>query len=372
MRDMDKRFQGTHRHPPPLGRENAAGFLLSRPLAHTLVIQGVGDTLSNLQGARVDKHEIGISRGYKCDISFVCPMCAHNVFDRVDVPEPHWMADRASDITAEDDIDLQCLKCDNEFSAHVFNSGGDCDIALHDFPDVTINAGLAFYDGPDSDDWDEPEPPENAFSVFLGSHNETSAMLRENSMPLSGSNLMFRMLFAHQISAMEAFLADTAINEVNSKPEAMDRLLKEDKDLMKEKFDLAQIAADPNIVRKTVIEHLRSLMYHNLGRVNALYGTVFKMNLFRLLDKDEVDTLMQAILYRHDCVHRNGYTKEGDKLTVFTPEYVSKILFITHKLVDAIERVRVIGGFQAAIDAVAAKRSPEVTVEPMATAVLRA
>jgi predicted RNA-binding Zn-ribbon protein involved in translation (DUF1610 family) len=316
-----------------------------------------GGARSKSQGARVDKHEFGVTRGYKCDISFVCPKCSHNVFGRVDVPEPHWMADRASDITAEDDIDLQCPECGDEFSAHVFNSGGDCDIALHDFPAVKVDAGQAFYDGPDSDDWDEPEPPENAFSVFLDSHRETLAMLKENSMPLSGSNLMFRMLFVHQISAMEAFLADTAINEVTSKPEAMDRLLKEDKDLMKEKFDLAQIAADPNIVRKTVIEHLRSLMYHNIGRVNALYGTVFKMNLFRMLGKDEVDILMQAIFYRHDCVHRNGYTKEGERLTVFTPEYVGKILTITHKLVDAIERARVIGGLSAAISAVGSGRS---------------
>ncbi len=183
-------------------------------------------------------------------------------------------------------------------------------------------------------------------------------MLKENSDPFNGSNLMFRMLFAHQISAMEAFLADTAINEVTNKPEAMELLLKEDKDLIKERFDLAQIAADPNIVRKTVIEHLRSLMYHNIGRVNALYGTVFKMNLFRLLDKDEVDTLMQAIVYRHDCVHRNGYTKDGDKLTVFSPEYVGRILFITRKLVDAIEQARVIGGFNAHIEAMLARRAP--------------
>jgi hypothetical protein len=76
-----------------------------------------------------------------------------------------------------------------------------------------------------------------------------------------------------------------------------------------------------------------------------------------MLDKDEVDTLMQAITYRHDCVHRNGYSKETEKLTVFTSEYVARISAITHKLVDGIERARVIGGFQAAIDAIAANRS---------------
>jgi hypothetical protein len=306
----------------------------------------------------MDKHEYFLnSRSYKCDISFVCPACRQFAEDRVDVPEPHWIADKAADMSAEEDIDIQCPECGDGFSAHVLNSGGECYFQFYDHPESKIKGSEAFYDGPDTDDWDEPEPPENAFSVFLDSHRETSALLKENSMPLSGSNLMFRMLFAHQISAMEAFLADTAINEVTNKPDAMARLLKDDTDLKKEKFDLAEIAADPNIVRKTVLEHLRSLLYHNLGRVNALYGTVFKMNLFRMLEKDEVDTLMQAILYRHDCVHRNGYSKEGDRLAIFTPEYVTGILAITHKLVDAIERARVIGGFQAAVDAIAANSS---------------
>lgn len=291
-------------------------------------------------------------RGYKSDISFVCPKCGTMVTDQVEVAEPHWMADRASDMTAEDDIDLECRECGKEFSAHVLNSGGDCDIALHDYPATKVDAGHAFYDGPDGDDWEEPEPPENAFSVFMDSHRETWNMMKEDALPLNGTSLMNRMVFAHQISAMEAFLADTAINHVTINPDAMKRLLDEDDELKKVKFSLAQIAADPNIIRKTVLDHLRSLMYHNISRVNALYKTVLKIDLFRLLNKEEVDTLMLAITLRHDCVHRNGHTKNGDKLTVFTPTYIETIADITHKLVDAIEKKRVIDSFQAAIDAV--------------------
>ena len=76
-----------------------------------------------------------------------------------------------------------------------------------------------------------------------------------------------------------------------------------------------------------------------------------------VLNKDELETLMRAVVYRHDCVHRNGHTKDGEKLVVFTPEYVEQIAGITHSLVDGIERKRIIDGFQAAIDAVAVNPS---------------
>ena len=69
-----------------------------------------------------------------------------------------------------------------------------------------------------------------------------------------------------------------------------------------EKFNLAEIAADPNLVRKAVLEHLRSLMYDNIARVRVLYQAVLNIDLFKLLSKDDLETLMRAVVYRHDCV----------------------------------------------------------------------
>lgn len=289
---------------------------------------------------------------YKSNISFDCPKCEVKVTATVDVPEPAWTADRASDMTGEDNIELECPECDGLFSAHVFNSAGQCEITLDDHPSVRVLAQDAFYDGPGDDDWEEPEPPPNAFSVFMWSHRETWNMLKEHSLSPDGSSLMNRMVFSHQISAMEAFLADTVIIHVTTKPDAMTRLLQEDEDLKKEKYSLSQVAADPNLVRKAVLEHLRGLMYHNLARVRVLYQTVLRIDIFKLISKDDLEKLMRAVIHRHDCVHRNGHTKEGEKLFVFTPGYIESIAGITHMLVDGIERKRVLDGFQAAIDAI--------------------
>jgi hypothetical protein len=305
---------------------------------------------------------------YLSDIEYVCPKCQAAISETIDVPEPAWTADYASDMTGDDDIDLTCEECDESFWAHVHVQVGECQITLHDFLGTPIHATDGYYDGPDDGGlWDETDPEVNAFGVFLQSHRETWNMLKDAALPSSGSSLMNRMVFAHQISAMEAYLADTVILQVTTKPDALKRLLLEDKDLLQEKFNLAQIAADPDLVKRKVLDHLRSLMYHNLPRVSALYKTAFKIDVLHLLESTALHDLMQAVTYRHDCVHRNGHNKDGEKLEVFTPDYIERIASITHSLVDAIEKKRVIDGFQAAIDAVEAKRSRLLQTDPSGT-----
>jgi len=81
---------------------------------------------------------------YKSDISFVCPSCAMSVTMNIDVPEPDWHADRASDMIADTESVLSCPNCDTEILAKVFNAGGDCQVSFPDFQEVKIEAGHAY------------------------------------------------------------------------------------------------------------------------------------------------------------------------------------------------------------------------------------
>ncbi len=286
----------------------------------------------------MDKHEIG-ARGYKCGISFVCPSCNTKVTDIVDVPEPYWAADRASDMTAEDDVDVTCRECDEEFLGHVFNSGGHCDITLNDHPDVRVDAGHAYYDGPpDDEDWVDFDTPKNPYRVFMNSYHESMFLLGERGG--DGTSLVNRMIFGQQLSALEAYLSDTLINGVMEDAAIMAMMLEKDKDLEKQKFTLAQVAADPTLVRKTVRNHLRGVLYHNLPKVDALYSIAFNIQIFQLLGEDKKAKLLQAVNFRHDCVHRNGHDADGNGLDVFTKEYVGEIADLISQLVKDIQEKR--------------------------------
>lgn len=110
------------------------------------------------------------------------------------------------------------------------------------------------------------------------------------------------------------------INAVVGDADAMQRLITEDDELAKEKFTLAEISKEPTLIERKVREHLRSILYHNLAKVDVLYGIALKI---KILDhSDDKGSLFKAVILRHDCVHRNGFDKEGNELKIFNKKFV--------------------------------------------------
>ncbi|MBB4397016.1 hypothetical protein [Bradyrhizobium sp. ERR14] len=116
----------------------------------------------------------------------------------------------------------------------------------------------------------------------------------------------------------------------------MNRLLAKDKELKEKKFTLAEIASGKELVKAEVLGHLRSIVYHNIPRVRALYQIAADIDLFELLGDDK-DKLFKAIEYRHDCVHRNGRDSKGNRLEVFTKAYVQETADMMKHLVGKVE-----------------------------------
>jgi hypothetical protein len=268
---------------------------------------------------------------------FICPTCGKFSQSEVPVPEPNWGAsDKVSEWTAEDETEIECRKCHTTYAAHASNGSSGCHITLDEYPDTEVDADSAFRSGDDGDDDDwvpDYEPPEDPYRIFTASLHQAIDLLRSHGG--DGTHLINRMVFAHSIGALEAFLGDTFINEVMGDESKKKKLLQFDRDLAEEKFTLAQILADSDLVNKRTRGHLRSLMYHNIAKVQMLYRNVLGLDIFKLLGDDK-DALFKAVEYRHDCVHRNGFDKDGDKLEVFTKEYVRNTADIATKLVGAI------------------------------------
>jgi hypothetical protein len=146
------------------------------------------------------------------------------------------------------------------------------------------------------------------------------------------------MVFSHQVTALEAYLGDTLINAVAADMDAMQRLIDEDGELAKEKFTLAEIWKDRGLVERKVREHLRSIQYHSLARVNALYNIALRIRILNLTN--DKASLFKAVTLRHDCVHRNGFDKDGNELVVFTKAFVQGTADLIKGLVESIENAR--------------------------------
>lgn len=188
---------------------------------------------------------------------------------------------------------------------------------------------------PEPDEWVDYSVPDDPLTVFMSSYHHTGDLLADYGGD-SGGHLVNRMIFSHQITAMEAYLADRLINQVERDPEAFRRLLGQDEELAKEKFTLAEISRDPALVGKRVREYLRSIQYHNLAKVDVLYNIALGVRILNLItDKPR---LFKAVLLRHDCVHRNGFDKKGTELRIFTKVCVQETADLIKTFIENIER----------------------------------
>lgn len=188
---------------------------------------------------------------------------------------------------------------------------------------------------PEPDDWLNYAAPENPYRIFMHSYHQTGDLLADHGRP-HGNFLLNRMVFSHQVTALEAYLGDTLIKEVMGDDDALQRLLATADELVHTKLTLAEVFKSPDLVHTTVRMYLRDVLYHNLGKVNVLYKIALGFHIIELT-KDK-SSLYKAISLRHDCVHRNGFDKDGNELKVFTKEFVQGTADLVKEFVDNIEK----------------------------------
>ncbi|MGX9785870.1 hypothetical protein [Janthinobacterium lividum] len=177
------------------------------------------------------------------------------------------------------------------------------------------------------------------YGVFVNSYSHLTGILGEygehgNARLAHSASIIRRMVLAQVIVSLEVYLGDTLLKAVMKNQDAIIRLIAEDKVLAAKTFPLSEIAQKDNFVHETVHAHLESILYHNLVKVSIIYKIALKVDIWP--SKDIKNTLYAAVKMRHDCVHRDGRTKEGEELTI-TQAYVSSILEATHTFVKHIK-----------------------------------
>lgn len=209
----------------------------------------------------------------------------------------------------------------------------DTDVGPHE---VVRNFDFGLLHVPDADEdfWLNADIPDEPFDIFENSYHRTGDLLADH-----GGNgrdqLLNRMIFSHQVTALEAYLGDNLIKATLSDPAAMGRLMAGDTDLNKQKFSLAEIAAEPDLVKIKVRSHLGSILYHNLEKVNVLYSIALQFQILPMAS--DSGELINLVKLRHDCVHRNGFDKDGNELSVFTKEFVQNAADRIRELVVKVE-----------------------------------
>ena len=120
-----------------------------------------------------------------------------------------------------------------------------------------------------------------------------------------------RLLFANVITTLETFLSDTFINSILQDPKLIQQLLDSSPEFKKENVPLREVLREAAAIQERVKRYLLDIVWHNVGKVQALYRDVLNVKFGH-----EIGIVGAAIPTRHDIVHRNGRTKEGQEVSI--------------------------------------------------------
>jgi hypothetical protein len=79
--------------------------------------------------------------------------------------------------------------------------------------------------------------------------------------------------------------------------------------------------------------------------VHGLYKNALKVEF--LPDEVQQAFMQEVVMLRHDCVHRNGFTRDGDKLDVFTFDFLCKVANAPWGSVLQVYRPLIMRGYDA-------------------------
>jgi hypothetical protein len=166
---------------------------------------------------------------------------------------------------------------------------------------------------------------ENGSSIihqhFLGDLAELRLLAKAKN--LFQEDMIYRMVYSHAVTLLEAFLGDTIKSLVNESPKFFKNSRKID-ELRKVKYSLEYLADTDLDAKGLTIKELSNILYHNIPKVKIM----FELVLGQSIDID-ISELNRIIKVRHDIVHRNGKTKDG--------EYISINLSDLFEMIDHLE-----------------------------------
>ena len=142
----------------------------------------------------------------------------------------------------------------------------------------------------------------------------------------------YMLLYVNVITAMETYLSDAYINTVLDNESRTRRFVEKNPDFVKQKLSLNEIFSRMERIETEVKTYLINITWHNLEKAKLMYEEILNVDF-----PPDLKYLFKAIIKRHDIVHRNGRTKEGDEIQVDKVDVIELIDNVS-SFVDYIDR----------------------------------
>lgn len=135
-----------------------------------------------------------------------------------------------------------------------------------------------------------------------------------------------RQIFIGIIATMETFLADAFINLTFDNDKYFRNFIETHPEFQKRKFELKEIFEQSDKLKETAKKVMLDTIYHNLPTVREMYRETFE------IDFPKIKGAYEYVLKRHNLVHRNGKTKEGE-IVVIDEKVIEGLIKTVNELV---------------------------------------
>tara|TARA_B110000977_G_C10974452_1_gene453602 strand:+ start:204 stop:1079 length:876 start_codon:yes stop_codon:yes gene_type:complete len=248
-------------------------------------------------------------------VKFVCYKCGTRLItELINVPDLDNLEEYDGHIFRSNIDDKECPKCNNLHFIHVgFEKNEEGYIEIESVEPKNIldvigyDYGIYVYD---ENYVDAILHSDNSFDRFKEEiHNLTE--LNSLSFEKDGHrNTVRKLIFSAGIACLEDYLSSTLIKEVIQDEIYFRNFVRTYKNITNRKFELGNIYEHLEKMYDVVKKELLDVIYHDLPKVKGMYkdtlGVIFP----------SIETLMKSIKTRHDIVHRNGKTKDGNLINL--------------------------------------------------------
>ena len=118
------------------------------------------------------------------------------------------------------------------------------------------------------------------------------------------------MLQAHIVASIEAFLSSLFIHTVTNSESLVRKVVETDPHFRDMTLSMSDVYKKHDRIRLIVGNYLKGIIFHKIKKVNTLYESILNVEL------GDTSWLEEAVITRHDCSHRAGYTKEGNRVKI--------------------------------------------------------
>ena len=132
-----------------------------------------------------------------------------------------------------------------------------------------------------------------------------------NTIPSEMENNYYKLLYVNVITGLETYLSDAFINTVMNNKLFLRKFVENNPELKDEKISISDIFNQMDNLEKKIKKYLLDLMWHNIAKIKPMYKKTLGIKF-----PGEIQDIFRAIVNRHDIVHRNGKTKDGEEINI--------------------------------------------------------